>query len=491
MPCCCTRGGSSTASSLAILSGIAPNGGLYVPSSLPKLSYADQVSLADLPYADRAARILSGLLDDFTADEVNTAVQSAYLHFDNPAVAPVVQIRDNTFVLELFHGPTLAFKDMALQLLPRLMALSACKNKESRDISVLVATSGDTGKAALEGFKDVPGTSCTVFYPLGGVSDIQELQMTTTGGANTHVIGLRGNFDDAQSGLKRLFVNPGFISRMSASGKVISSANSINLGRLLPQIAYYFSACADLQKRGGITWQNGINVIVPTGNFGNILAAWYARLMGAPIKKLICASNRNSVLADFIKTGCYNSNRTFYTTISPSMDILVSSNLERLLFDLSGRDGQCVGKWMEDLASTGRFDIGPDRLRVMNEVFVGDYADDSATRKAIDRVWREDRYLFDPHTAVAEEVLRQYRSDTSDQTPALIIATASPYKFSADVLQAAGFEGGNAFESAERLSEATGIPVPLSIRALRHLPVRHSAVCDVSGMEAAILKALE
>mgnify|MGYP002419437875 CR=1 FL=1 len=330
-----TRGGACVTASQAILRGLAPDGGLYVPAVFPQMTLADIAALTKLDYRARALTILRGYLDDFNVQELADAIASAYeaAKFDDAAIAPTKKLDSNTHVLELFHGPTLAFKDMALQLLPHLTTLSAKKNGENREVAILVATSGDTGKAALEGFKDVPGTSCTVFYPTDGVSDVQKLQMTTTGGENTHVIALNGNFDDAQSGVKALFSSADFHHQVNARGKVLSSANSINFGRLVPQIVYYFSAYADLLNAGAIALGDEVNFVVPTGNFGNILAGYYARSMGLPVKKLICASNRNNVLTDFFLGGVYDTRRQFFKTTSPSMDILISSNLERLLFE--------------------------------------------------------------------------------------------------------------------------------------------------------------
>ena len=349
-----TRGGACVTASQAILRGLAPDGGLYVPAVFPQMTLADIAALTKLDYRARALTILRGYLDDFNAQELADAIASAYeaAKFDDAAIAPTKKLDSNTHVLELFHGPTLAFKDMALQLLPHLTTLSAKKNGENREVAILVATSGDTGKAALEGFKDVPGTSCTVFYPTDGVSDVQKLQMTTTGGENTHVIALNGNFDDAQSGVKALFSSADFHQQVNARGKVLSSANSINFGRLVPQIVYYFSAYADLLNAGAIALGDEVNFVVPTGNFGNILAGYYARSMGLPVKKLICASNRNNVLTDFFLGGVYDTRRQFFKTTSPSMDILISSNLERLLFECADRDGALIARWMQQLRTS-------------------------------------------------------------------------------------------------------------------------------------------
>ena len=354
-----TRGESCVTASQAILRGIAPDGGLYVPAMFQAVQPERLTSLMEMSYEQRAVAVLKRFLEDFSLKEIEDSVRAAYSRerFTAPEVAPVRQLDSATWSLELFHGPTLAFKDMALQLLPRLLKLSAEKNGEDREICILVATSGDTGKAALEGFRDVPGTSCTVFYPLDGVSDVQRLQMVTTGGNNTHVIAVRGNFDDAQTGVKELFGSESFREEMAAKGRTLSSANSINLGRLVPQVVYYFSAYAELLKTNAISAGEPVNFCVPTGNFGDILAGYYARCMGLPVNKLICASNRNNVLTDFFNTGIYSTHRTFFKTISPSMDILVSSNLERLLYFASNGDVELVSSLMADLAEKGAYTV--------------------------------------------------------------------------------------------------------------------------------------
>ena len=371
------------------------------------------------------------------------------------------------------------------------MRLAAEKNGETREVSIIVATSGDTGKAALEGFRDVPGTSCSVFYPHGGVSRVQELQMTTTGGSNTHVIGVRGNFDQAQTGVKRLFGDPAFHERMDRLGKLPSSANSINFGRLAPQVVYYFTAYTDLVQRGAIRMGQGVNFVVPTGNFGDILAGYYAMRMGLPIRRLICASNRNNVLTDFFREGTYYTHRTFFKTMSPSMDILVSSNLERLLYECAGRDGALVRTWMEQLSSCGSFSIGGQRLGDLQKVFWAGYADDNMTADEIRLVYERKHYVMDPHTAVGSYVLRQYREQTRDQTPAVLVATASPYKFAPDVasslLGAQAVEGLDFLACAEKVEQLSGVPIPAQVRDLASLPVRHTAVCDPDGMGDALL----
>ena len=489
-----TRGGACVTASQSILWGLAHDGGLYVPSMFPEITTERINAFQNASYQERAARVLRSFLEDYSIAEIEAAVNAAYSDFDDPAIAPVKRLDGNTHVLELFHGPTLAFKDIALKLLPHLVTLAAKKNGETREISILVATSGDTGKAALEGFKDVPGTSCTVFYPYGGVSRVQELQMTTTGGKNTHVIGVKGNFDDTQTGVKRMFANTEFHQKMDAMGKLPSSANSINFGRLAPQVAYYFTAYSDLIASGGIRMGQPLNFVVPTGNFGNILAGYYAKQMGLPVGKLICASNRNNVLSDFFRDGIYYTHRAFFKTTSPSMDILISSNLERLLYEVVGRDAKLVKTWMELMAECGSFSIGAQRLGELHKTFWAGFADDNMTADEIRRVYERKGYLMDTHTAVASHVLEQYRKATNDQSPAVVVATASPYKFAEDVLAAIEgkekVEGADAFACAEKLQELTGVPMPKQVAELKNLPVRHQTVCEIASMEAALLSQL-
>ena len=489
-----TRGESCVIASQAILRGLAPDGGLYVPAMFPAFTQEQMSNLYNKDYAGRAAEILKVYLEDYTAAEVEQAVRAAYSQerFDDPRITPLKQIDDATWVMELFHGPTLAFKDIALQLLPHLMKLASAKNGEKREVSILVATSGDTGKAALEGFRDVEGTSCTVFYPLDGVSDVQKLQMVTTGGNNTHVIAVKGNFDDAQTGVKELFASETFAEQMNAKGKVLSSANSINFGRLVPQIVYYFSAYADLVNARAITTGDPINFCVPTGNFGDILAGYYARNMGLPINKLICASNRNNVLTDFLNTGIYSTHRTFFKTLSPSMDILVSSNLERLLYEAADRDGGLVRVWMNQLKECGSYSVGEQRRDWIQDVFWGDCADNKDTLLEIRKQFHENQYLLDPHTAVASHVLRQYRLQKNDPTLTVVLSTASPYKFAADVLRGVAGEDAvkdlDPFACSEELERLTGVPMPKQVRELRDLPVRHTAVCERDAMGPAVLE---
>ena len=489
-----TRGGACVTASQSVLWGLAQDGGLYVPSMFPQISIERLTSFQQDSYQQRAARVLRDFLEDYTIAEIESAVNSAYAtpSFDDPAIAPVKQLDTSTFVMELFHGPTLAFKDIALSLLPHLVAQAAQKNDEQREISILVATSGDTGKAALEGFKNVPGTSCTVFYPHGGTSAIQQLQMTTTGGANTRVIGVKGNFDDTQANVKRLFSSDAFHQKMNRLGKLPSSANSINLGRLIPQVVYYFTAYTDLVNARALRMGQQVNFVVPTGNFGDILAGYYAKRMGLPIGHLICASNRNSVLTDFFTDGTYYTHRTFFQTMSPSMDILISSNLERLLYESADRDPRLVKTWMDLLAECGSFSIGAQRLLALQKTFWAGFADDTMTAEEIRTVFERKGYLLDPHTAVASHVLEQYRAQTNDHTLAVLVATASPYKFSENVLASLlgekKTECMNAFACAEALQEHTHMAMPKQIAELKTLPIRHETVCDKADMENALLE---
>ena len=492
-----TRGAAAVTPSMAILRGLAPDGGLYVPAAFPEFTLADITAMADMTYQQRAYAVLSRFLPDFEEDELKGAIAGAYgTGFDCEAVAPMAKVGAWAHALELWHGPTLAFKDMALQLLPHLLTLSGKKHGETREVFILVATSGDTGKAALEGFLDVPGTRCCVFYPQGGVSRAQYLQMVTTGGSNTHVIAVKGNFDDAQTGVKKIFGDPAFAKEMDAQGRVLSSANSINFGRLVPQIVYYFSAYADLIKSGEVKPGDAVNFCVPTGNFGDILAADYAKKAGLPVGKLICASNENNVLTDFIKTGTYDiRTRPFTRTISPSMDILISSNLERLLFDLSGCDGEKIADMMKKLAADKVYAIDEAMMQGLTERYAAGYVDEDGIREEIARAWQEDHYLMDTHTAVASAVLRAYQKETGDATPSVIVSTASPYKFGASVLEAvagkAACEGKDDFACCDALCELSSLPIPDSIAKLPQMPVRHSAVCEKEAMAQAVLDAVK
>jgi len=491
-----TRGNERVQPSQAILRGLAPDGGLYVPETFPEFSMETIMDLAEASYEERALKILSGFLPDFTVNELKEAIHGAYgTGFDDARIAPLVKLDERTYSLELWHGPTLAFKDMALQLLPHLLTLSAGKNGEKREIFILVATSGDTGKAALEGFLDVPGTRCAVFYPKDGVSKAQRLQMVTTGGRNTHVIAVEGNFDDAQSGVKRIFGSSEFARTMDEQGRVLSSANSINFGRLVPQIVYYFSAYADLIRDGQIRPGEEVNFCVPTGNFGDILAADYARRAGLPIGRLICASNTNNVLTDFIKTGSYDiSQRPFFKTVAPSMDILISSNLERLIFTLTGNDPEKTAAFMRELAEKKRYQIDEEMLNRLQAVYACGYADEVALKAEIWKRWHDQHYLMDTHTAVASAVLREYVEKTGDTRKNVIVSTASPYKFGPAVLSAIGgldVETMDDFECCVKLSALTGTKEPEVIKKLPGTPVRHDQTCAKDKMPEALLEALK
>jgi threonine synthase len=473
---------SQVTAAQSFLQGISPEGGLFVPDDYPAFSLEEIASMAALPYEERVVRVLEPYLTDYTREELTACVNLAYGNGFGGNPAPLVKLPD-CHMLELWHGPTSAFKDMALQLLPHLMGLALKKEKIDKEIMILVATSGDTGKAALAGFADVPGTRVLVFYPDGGVSEAQRLQMATQEGSNVYVASVRGNFDDTQTGVKTLFTSPDFIERQASRGRILSSANSINFGRLVPQVAYYFSAYADMIATGAIKAGDKINFTVPTGNFGNILAGWYAMHMGLPINRLICASNSNNVLADFIQSGAYSMDREFHITSSPSMDILISSNLERLLYDLCERDDKLIRRWMSSLRQTGGYDIGSERADAMRKVFSSGWADNSCVSYTIEKVWSEEHYLLDTHTAVARAVYDEYRRTTGDVTPTVIISTASPYKFPRDVLSAIeGDTPENEFFCADRLEQLTGMPMPEPLRKLRDLPILHGTVCDIDRM---------
>jgi len=480
---CSTRDAAVRATAAeAIARGISPDGGLYVPTALPKLTPATIESLVGMSYAERATAVLSMYLGDFTADEVRECTEAAYAtgRFRHADVAPLHELSDGEHILELWHGPTCAFKDMALQILPHLMRVSAAKVGDGREIVILVATSGDTGKAALEGFRDAAGTRILVFYPEDGVSPMQKLQMATQEGNNVAVCAIRGNFDDAQTGVKQIFTDTEIGAILASNGKQFSSANSINWGRLAPQIVYYISAYCDLLRAGTIQNGDPINVAVPTGNFGNILAAYYAREMGVPIKKLICASNRNRVLTDFLTTGVYDRNRAFYTTTSPSMDILISSNLERLLYHLADGNDAIIRDLMAQLGETGRYTVPETLLARVRDLFYAGCSDDDEAAATIRAKFDEHHYLLDTHTAVAVKVYGDYRAETGDTTPTVIASTANPYKFSASVLDAVGgnTDGLDEFEKVEALHALTACEVPTPLSDLRGKTVRFRDVCD-------------
>ena len=467
----------------AIAMGIAPDGGLFVPETIPAVGPDAIKALCAMDYRARAVDIMKRYLDEFSTAELQSFVTSAYAdNYDDALIAPTRFLDDATAFLELWHGPTCAFKDMALQMLPHLLTASLKKTGERRRVCILVATSGDTGKAALEGFKDVDGTSIFVFYPDGGVSRIQRLQMVTQEGGNVAVSAVKGNFDDAQTGVKTIFGDAAFAEELTKRGWYLSSANSINWGRLLPQIVYYFSTYCDYVNSGKIVLGDRINVCVPTGNFGNILAGWFAREMGLPVRRFVCASNANNVLTDFIRTGVYDRNRPFHTTISPSMDILVSSNLERLLYMLTG-DNE-TRDYMEKLRTEGRYAVAGAALEQIQSTFSGGFCDDGATKAAIGKVFAERGYLMDTHTAVAYQVLSEYRTKSGDKTPAVVVSTASPFKFAADVLDALGGEG--AEDPLDALSARSGLAVPQPLRSLDSRAVRFPAVVEKADMREAV-----
>ena len=454
----------------AIANGIAPDGGLYCPTAFPALTDADWKTLAESDYKGRSALILGKFLTDFTAEELADFASKAYADekFGGADTAPVVKLGEGKNLLELWHGPTCAFKDMALQMLPHLLTASLRKTGETRTACILVATSGDTGKAALDGFHDVPGTKIMVYYPVDGVSPMQKLQMVTQEGRNVEVVAIRGNFDDAQSAVKRIFTDEDTRAALDKDGMMLSSANSINWGRLAPQIAYYVSAYCDMVAAGTIAQGDKINVCVPTGNFGNILAAYIAKKMGLPVNKFICASNRNDVLTDFLRTGVYDRNRPFHTTMSPSMDILVSSNLERLLFDLSGENDEEVRGYMDALAKTGKYEVSDAIRAALQEQYWGGYCDEAGTAATIARYERDYGYLIDTHTAVAADVLAQYRAATEDETLTVFASTASPYKFCNHVLTAIGqTPEGDGVELLEQLHSVSGVAIPRRLAALK------------------------
>ena len=489
-----TRGDSHQASSAeAIKRGIAPDGGLFVPTDPISFSAEEICALTGMDYRERAVRILTPYLSDFNTAEILDCVGSAYSerNFDHPAVAPLVELDQGLAVLELWHGPTCAFKDMALQILPHLLVKSMVKTGEDDGILILVATSGDTGKAALEGFKDVPRTAIVVFYPAQGVSEVQRLQMVTQEGNNVGVVAVQGNFDDTQNGVKDIFGAQAMTDIVAERGYKFSSANSINWGRLAPQIVYYFSAYADLLANGRISSGQPVNFVVPTGNFGNILAGYYAREMGLPVHRLICAANENNVLTDFIRTGVYDRVRSFKTTISPSMDILISSNLERLLFELTGQDAPRIKKWMSLLKLQGRYEVDTGTGEKVQRLFWSDFASDDETLRSIREIHRRYGYVVDTHTAVGLHVYDKYRNTTGDDTPAVVLSTASPFKFNASVakalLGANETMGKTEFELLQTLSVVSGMPIPRGLRDLQNRPVLHESVVESEQMPQSVI----
>lgn len=486
-----TRNPNETATaSMAILKGLAGDGGLFVPDSIPAFDKSLD-ELADMDYRELAYNVMKHMLTDFTEDELRYCINSAYDDkFDTKEIAPLNK-KAGAYFLELFHGSTIAFKDMALSILPYLLTTSAKKNNVKNEIVILTATSGDTGKAALAGFADVPGTKIIVFYPKNGVSPIQEKQMVTQKGDNTFVVGITGNFDDAQTGVKKMFSDDEFGKYLDEKGYQFSSANSINIGRLVPQMVYYVYAYTRLIASGEIKSGDKINVVVPTGNFGNILAAYYAKQMGLPINKFICASNENKVLYDFFETGCYNKNRKFILTSSPSMDILISSNLERLIYRLAGNDAKKNKELMDALSGKGEYTISEDMKKGLSD-FYGNYATEQETAATIKRIYDTDRYIIDTHTAVAAAVYEKYKAATGDMTPTVIASTASPYKFTRSVMNAidAEYDKQSDFELIDELYRLSGVKVPKAIEEIRNAPVRHNTVCDKEDMPVEVKKFL-
>lgn len=481
-----TRSDIEVTASQAILKGLSDDGGLFVPTQVPKLDKTLE-ELSNMSYQEVAYHVMKLFLTDFTEEELKHCINSAYdSKFDTKEIAPIEK-KDGAFYMELFHGSTIAFKDMALSILPHLLITSARKNAVTNDIVILTATSGDTGKAALAGFADVPGTKIIVFYPKDGVSPIQQRQMVTQRGDNTLVVGVDGNFDDCQTGVKKMFNDKALAKELADKGFQFSSANSINIGRLTPQIVYYVYAYAQLVKRGEIACGESINVVVPTGNFGNILAGYYAKLAGVPIDKLICASNENKVLYDFFTTGTYDRNRPFVLTSSPSMDILISSNLERLIYMIAGADPKMNEQLMMELSQEGAYTITEDMKAKLAD-FYGNYATEAETAAQIRSVYEKEGYVMDTHTAVASAVYEKYKADTKDAKTALIVSTASPYKFTRSVMDAIDekYDSMTDFQLVDELCKISKVSVPQAIEDIRTAPVLHKSTCKVEEMEAMV-----
>ncbi|MBQ9078749.1 MAG: threonine synthase [Ruminococcus sp.] len=478
----------------AITQGISVEGGLFVPESIPVLSLDEIKAVGDMKYADRAAYVFSKYLTDFTEAEIHYCTDNAYStkNFETESIAEIAHLFEGTYMLELWHGPTCAFKDMALQILPYFLTTSAKKINLDKKIVILVATSGDTGKAALEGFKDVEGTSILVFYPEDGVGPMQKRQMKTQEGGNVGVCAIKGNFDDCQNGVKAIFTDDEVKNQLENAGLMFSSANSINWGRLVPQVVYYISSYAELVKSGEIELGEKINIVVPTGNFGNILAAYYAKHMGIPVNKLICASNVNNVLTDFINTGIYDRNRQFYATVSPSMDILISSNLERLLYLMTDRNDEVIRDWFGKLASEGRYEVTDDVKAKLADEFWAGCCNDDETKETINAVYGKYSYTCDTHTAVAVKVYEDYKKATGDNAKTVIASTASPYKFSAAVLEA--LEGAESdideYAKVDRIAELSKLPVPAALADLKNKPLRFNDVIEKSDQKQYVLRTL-
>lgn len=492
-----TRGGFREISAAeAIKRGIAPNGGLYVPVRVPILKDNELKALIEKDYNDRALDILGKFLTDFKKDDLEDCIYKAYgsNKFDSYDITPVRILNDNVYILEQWHGPTCAFKDVALQILPHLLKLSLKKTGETKKTVILVATSGDTGKAALEGFKDIENMHIIVFFPNEGVSEIQRRQMVTQEGSNISVIAVNGNFDDTQNGVKDIFTDEDIISSLNKNNLRFTSANSINWGRLAPQIVYYFSAYADMVKNSEIKYKEEINIVVPTGNFGNILAAYYAKQMGLPVKKLICASNSNNILTDFIETGNYNMKRKFIKTMSPSMDILISSNLERLLFEISGHDAKMVRDLMKELKENNQYKIKDKLKKKINNIFWAGYSSEEDTSSTINSIYKDYNYVIDTHTAVAIDVYDKYVVSTHDITKTLIASTASPFKFNQSVINSISdikeVKGKSEFELLKELSKKTKMKVPDALVGLEKKEIRFNDVCNKDEMKKKVKEIL-
>ncbi|MBQ7086239.1 MAG: threonine synthase [Clostridia bacterium] len=476
----------------AILNGLADDGGLYIPHTMPKISIEEIGKMGDYDYHKTAETVLKDFLPDYTAEELAEFVKNAYgIQFDTDEVAPLIKVKDNMYSLELWHGPTCAFKDFALQMLPQLLPAAARKCGEDKTVAILVATSGDTGKAALEGFADVNGTKICVFYPHGGTSDIQRYQMVTQTGNNVNVFAVKGNFDDTQNGVKAIFTDAEMADELAENGIMLSSANSINWGRLAPQIVYYYWAYSRLVKNNAIKAGDMVDFCVPTGNFGNILAGYMAKKSGLPINKLVCASNENNVLTKFLETGVYDRNRTFHLTTSPSMDILISSNLERLLFMFT--DDKTVKNWMKQLKGNGKYNIGEDILNKLHEEgFIGFCCDDNDTAKTIKRIYNETGYLCDTHTAVGVNAVQQYMSMEKSDIPMVVVSTASPFKFAPAILSALGEENcGDDFEKLAKLENTVNKKAPAPLAELKNKTPRFEKVIDKNDMRIEVLNWLK
>lgn len=472
--------------SQAVLQGLSQDGGLFVPETIPVFAKT-MAELSSMNYQELAYEVMKLFLTDYTEEELKDCIAKAYDEkFDTPDIAPLIKVGE-TYYLELFHGATIAFKDMALSILPHLLTKAAKKNNVKEEIVILTATSGDTGKAALAGFADVEGTKIIVFYPKDGVSNVQEKQMITQKGSNTSVIGIQGNFDDAQTGVKAIFNNKELAEKLRKAGYLFSSANSINIGRLVPQIVYYVYSYVSLYRKKQVSEGEKINFVVPTGNFGNILAAYYAKHLGVPINKLICASNENKVLFDFFTTGIYDKNREFILTTSPSMDILVSSNLERLIYHIADGDSNKTSELMKALSTNGKYEI-TEKMKANLDSFIGGYATTEETKTAIHKVYKENEYVLDTHTAVAASVYDQYIINSGDTTKSVIVSTASPYKFAESVLDAVGNVSvpKDDYEQAKLLQQVSGVPIPYAVEELRTAEIMHKKVCRVDQMQTTV-----